>query len=192
MELTLFTDRLILRPLRLDDLDLGIELFTDPDVIRYVGNLLTIEEVEQEMHNSIKRCADGRIGIWCVIDKITSEKIGTGVLLPMPVDEDDTDWNLVEGSDIPNCDIEIGYVLKKSAWGKGFATEICKRLLAFAFTQTSLLEIVATFNDDNINSRKVLLKCGLQDQGRWRAYAEDSPCFRITKQQWMSENKFSE
>ncbi len=189
MELTLSTDRLILRPLCDDDLDLAIELFTDPDVVRYVGKLLTVEEVKDLMKDSVKRCADGCIGIWCVIDRQTSEKIGSGVLLPMPIEEDDTNWDLVEGPDIPNCDIEVGYMLKKSAWGKGFATEICKELLQFAFTQTALIEVVATFNDDNVNSRNVLLKCGLKDMGRWQAYGEDSPCFRITKQQWLSENR---
>ena len=188
MELTLRTDRLVFRPLQLDDLDLGIEMFTDPDVIRYVGKLKTIEEVKMTMHKHVKRCADGCIGIWCVMDRKTSEKIGTAVLLPMPIDEDEINWGLVEGPDIPNDNIEIGYMLKKSAWGKGFATEICKRLLAFAFTQTPLKEVVATFDDNNLNSRNVLLKCGLKDKGRWRAYAEDSPCFRITKQQWMSEH----
>ena len=184
MELTFQTDRLKARPLRLDDLDLGIEMYTDPDVVRYVGKLQTPQEVKVRMHNYIKRCADGCIGIWCVIDKNSSEKIGSCVLLPMPIDENEINWDLIKGPEIPNQNIELGYMLKKSAWGKGFATEICKQLLAFAFTQTPLNEVVATFDDENINSRNVLLKCGLKDKGRWRAYGEDSPCFRITKQQW--------
>ncbi len=188
MELTLNSDRLILRPLCHEDLELGIEMFTSPDVMRYVGSLLTAEEVRVGMHDYVKRCADGCIGIWCVINKKTSEKIGTGVLLPMPIDEDDTNWDLVDGPDIPNCDIEIGYILKKSAWGKGYATEICKQLLTFAFTQTPLTEVVATLDDNNVNSRNVLLKCGFKDKGRWRAYGGDSPYFSITKQQWMSES----
>ena len=186
MKLTVKTERLLLRPLNLEDQDLGIELFTDPDIMRYVGNLMTTEEVKAQMHDYVKRCAGGCVGIWCVIDRNTSEKLGTGALLPMPVDEDDTNWDLIEGPGIPDGDIEIGYILKKSAWGKGFATEICKRLLAFAFTQTPLTQVVATLNDDNVNSRNVLLKSGLKDCGRWRAYGEDSPCFRITKQQWLS------
>ena len=188
MELNLHTDRLILRPLCLDDLDLGIEMFTDPDVVRYVGTLKTARQVKVSMHNEIKRCAGGCIGIWCVMDKKTFEKIGTGVLLPMPVDETEINWDLVDGPSIPNADIEVGYILKKSAWGKGYATEICSQLLAFAFTQTPLTEVVATFDDANNDSRKVLLKCGLKDKGRWRAYGEDSPCFRITKQQWLSQH----
>ena len=140
MELELLTDRLLLRPLRLDDLDLETEMFTDPEVARYVGGLQTAEEVEADMPTIIKRCGGGCIGVWCVIDRKTAEKLGTGILLPMPIDEDDTNWDLVEGPDIPDCEIEIGYILKQSAWGKGYATETCMRLLAFAFKDTLLMD----------------------------------------------------
>ena len=74
MKLELLTNRLFLRPLRLDDLGLAIEMFTNPEVVRYVGGTLTIEEIRAEMPNYIKRCGGGCIGIWCVIDRDTSEK----------------------------------------------------------------------------------------------------------------------
>jgi ribosomal-protein-alanine N-acetyltransferase len=191
MELTLLTDRLLLRPLRLDDLDLGIEMFTDPEVVRYVGGPepQTAKEIEAGLPTEMKRCGGGCIGVWCVIDRETSEKLGTGILLPMPVDENDTNWDLVEGPDIPDCEIEVGYILKRSAWGKGYATEICRRLLAFAFEETPLEDIVACIDDDNEQSRRVLLKCGLRAEGRRRAYGEQSLCFRITREQWISENR---
>jgi RimJ/RimL family protein N-acetyltransferase len=189
MKLELLTDRLFLRPLRLDDLGLAIEMFTNPEVVRYVGGTLTIEEIRAEMPNYIKRCGGGCIGIWCVIDRDTSEKLGTSVLLPMPIDEDDTNWDLVEGPDLPDCEIEVGYILKPSAWGKGYATEICKRLLAFAFEETSLMDVVACIDDDNDKSRHVLCKCGLGGERRRRAYGEQSLCFRITREQWVSQNR---
>lgn len=188
MELELLTDRLMLRPLRLDDLDLAIEMFTDPEVARYVGGPQTAEEIEAELPTNIKRCGGGCIGIWCVIDRETSEKLGTGALLPMPIDEDDTNWDLVEGPDLPDCEIEVGFILKRSAWRKAYATEICRRLLAFAFEETPLADVVACIDDDNEKSRHVLCKCGLRAEGRRRAYGEQSLCFRITRQQWRSVN----
>jgi len=187
VNLELLTRRLILRPLRFDDLDLGIEMFTNLEVVRYVGGLLSAEEVRSEMHNYIKRCGGGCIGIWCVIDQATSEKIGTGALLPMPIEDVDTNWNLVEGPDIPDCEIEVGYILKPSAWRKGYASEICKRLLTFAFEETPLADIVACVDDDNHKSRHVLSKCGLRAEGKRLAYGVQSQCFRITRKQWESE-----
>ena len=68
-----------------------------------------------------------------------------------------------------------------------YATEICKRLLAFAFEETSLVDVVACIDDDNDKSRHVLCKCGLRGERRRRAYGEQSLCFRITREQWVSQ-----
>jgi RimJ/RimL family protein N-acetyltransferase len=170
--------------------DLGIEMFTDPKVVSYVGGMRTVDKIRAEMPLYIKRCGGGCIGIWCVFDKETSEKLGTGVLLPMPVAEDDTNWDLVEGSDITDCEIEVGYILKPSAWGKGYATGICKRLLRFAFEETPLEDVVACIDENNERSWRVLSKCGLRDEGKRRAYGEQTPCFCITRQQWLSAHRF--
>ena len=90
---------------------------------------------------------------------------------------------------MPHGDVEVGYILKKSAWGKGYATEACRRLLRFAFEETALDEIVATLDSENRNSRHVLEKCGLVYKGMRRAYAEESLDFRITRQQWIADFK---
>ncbi len=190
MKLELQTERLTLRPIDLDDLDLALELFTDEEVSRHIGGLQTAEKIEREMPTYIKRCGGGCIGIWCIIDKSNNEKIGTSILLPLPIDIDDTDWDLIKGSEIPDGDIEIGYVLKKPVWGKGIATEAGKRLLQFAFEETSLLEVVATLEDENVKSRHVLEKMGLREVGRRLAYGvENSADFRITKDDWLDRSK---
>ena len=185
MNLTFESDRLVFRPLAEADLDLVIEQWTDPDVVKCMADrIYTKEELAEDMPIVVRRCAGGCIGIWCLIDKATREKLGTAVLLPIPVELDDTDWDLVVGEQIPEGDIEIGYVLKKSAWGKGYATEACKRLLKFAFEDSPLKEIVATTDPENAASQRVLEKCGLVYQGLVRAYANEMPGFRITRQQW--------
>ena len=53
-------------------------------------------------------CADKCL---CLVRKSSGEKLGTINLLPMPVDLEDTDWDLVEGDAIPEGDIEVGYIL---------------------------------------------------------------------------------
>lgn len=185
MELDLLTERLTLRPLRQEDIDLGIELLTDPEVTRYTwGDPLPVAKIESEMQNSVKRCGGGCIGVWCVGERSTSEKLGTGALLPMPIDKDDTDWGLVDGPHIPGGPIEVGYILKRSAWGKGYATEICRRLLKFAFEETELAEVMACTDVRNENSKSVLAKCDFEDLGLQLAYGEKVPCFRITQERW--------
>ena len=184
MKLELHTERLRLTPFVDDDLDLALEMWTDPDVVEYVCDVMTELEIRQEMTNSIKRGGNGGIGIWCVADQSTGEKLGDTYLLPMPIDEDDTDYSLVVMGQMPDADIEIGYFLKRSAWGQGYATEVCKRLLQFAFEEVLLNEVVASVDETNIASRKVLEKCGLLDRGRTRCYGKDSPIYRITRDEW--------
>lgn len=185
MNLTFESERILFRPLTEDDLDIEIELWTDPDVARFItGKAATEDEVAAQMATVTRRGGGGCIGIWCLIDRSSHQKLGHAVLLPLPVEEEDTDWNLLNGDDIPDGDIEIGYVLKKAAWGKGYATEACKRLLQFAFEETQLDEIVATTDPDNTASQRVLEKSGLIYQGLVRAFASDVPGFKITRHQW--------
>ena len=184
MELEIFTEHLRLTPFAADDIDLALEMWTDPEVVKYVCDVMTEEEIRQEMPNSIKRGGNGGIGLWCVSDRRAGEKLGDSYLLPMPIDNDDTDFSLVVMGQMPDAEIEIGFFLKRSAWGRGYATEVCKRLLQFAFQEVSLNEVVASVDGDNVASKKVLEKSGLRDRGRTRCYGKDSPIYRITRDEW--------
>ena len=134
-----------------------------------------------------RRGGDGCIGVWCVSDRKTGEKLGTSVLIPLPIDRDDNDWSLLEGPDFPSGDIEVGYILKPSAWGRGVATEVCRRLLKFAFEETPLDEVVAVTDPENAASQNVLTKSGLTYEGTRRAYNyDDVPAFRLNKADWTA------
>jgi ribosomal-protein-alanine N-acetyltransferase len=185
VNLELETDRLILRPLVESDWDLAVEMFTDPEVMKFVAEVSSEENVAEEMKAYVRRGAGGRIGVWCVLCRQTDEKLGTAILLPMPIEEDDTDWSLLQEDRYPDVEIEVGYILKRSAWGNGYATEACRRLVQFAFEETELDEVVAVTDPDNAVSQRVLRKCGLRDEGLRRAYAHVIPAFRISRQQWL-------
>ncbi len=190
LTLTLETERLLLRPVEERDLDVAIEMFTDPDVMQFLGGeTMSIAEVREEMPTYTKRCAVGAIGIWCIEDRSSQEKLGSVFLLPLPIEKDDTDWDLVVGDQLPNAEIEIGYSLRKSVWGKGVATEAGKRLLQFAFDETALEEIVAVIDEGNLASQRVLEKIGLVSVGQRYAYDAECPGFAITRPQWLERNR---
>ena len=184
MNLVLCSERLTLTPFAESDVDLAIEMFTDPDVVKYAGGVMEEDKVRREMPNWIKRGGNGCIGIWCISDRGSGEKLGDAALLPIPIEEDDTDFGLVIPGRMPDGDVEIGYFLKRSAWGKGYATEACKRLLQMAFEESPLTEVVATFEAGNVASRDVLKKAGFVDRGMMRCYGEDRPNYRITHDEW--------
>ena len=104
----------------------------------------------------------------------------------MPIEETHTDYELVVSGQLPDGDIEIGYYLKPSSWGKGYATEICRRLLQFAFEESPLAEVVATHDPGNEASRRVLLKSGFIDRSPGRSYGVDGFFYRITREEWLT------
>jgi RimJ/RimL family protein N-acetyltransferase len=92
MKLELNTDRLLLRPFIAADLDSSLELFTNPEVVRYAGGVMSEAAIHAQLPNWSKRGGNGCIGIWTITDSDSGEKHGSIALLPMPVEEDDTDY----------------------------------------------------------------------------------------------------
>jgi len=60
---------------------------------------------------------------------------------------------------------DIGWRLKKSAWGKGYATEGAKKCLAYAFDELKLGSIISTCTLKNIRSERVMQKVGMTKMG---------------------------
>jgi RimJ/RimL family protein N-acetyltransferase len=184
MMLKLLTDRLQLTSLVDADIDISIELWTDPNVVKYICDAETEEEIRAGMPDSTRRGCNGCIGIWCVADRVTSEKYGSAYLLPLPIEEDDYDFSRLIPDQLPEGDIELGYFLKPSAWGKGYATEIARRLLEFAFRESPLEELVASVHHENLASKKVLEKSGFIYSGRTLCYGAVTPIYRISRAGW--------
>lgn len=183
-DLILETERLVLRPLGLEDLDLTKVLFTDPDVMRFVGGVVAEAKLPAGIEKAVKRGAGGRLGVWCITDRHSGEKLGRSILLPLPIETSERDWSLVRADAYPDAEIEVGYILGRNAWGRGIATETCRRLLQFGFEMTDLDEIVAVTDPDNLASQNVLTKCGLRREGTRRAYGEDLAGFRVAREEF--------
>lgn len=188
MSLDLRSERLVLRPFEAQDLDIAVANFTNPEVMKFTGGAMAEADIRAEMPNWLVRGGVGNcLGVWCVCSADTNEKLGSGALLPIPIEEKDTDWSLLVPGRMPDADIEIGYYLKPSAWGQGYATEVSRRLVRFAFEETPLDQVVATHTIGNDASRKVLLKTGFADLGTRRAYGDDNaPFLRITREEWRT------
>lgn len=187
-DVRLETPRLVMEPIGPgpEDLELTRALLTDPEVTRYVMDPLAPEAVATEHALCSRRGAGGRFGIWKLTVRATGAAIGSGVLLPLPIELEDTDWSLLVEDRYPDAEIEVGYLLRPMAWGRGYATEACRRLLQFGFERTALDEIVAVTDVDNVASQHVLTKCGMRAEGLRRAYRTQCPSFRMTRRDWVA------
>ncbi|HOW98796.1 MAG TPA: GNAT family N-acetyltransferase [Kiritimatiellia bacterium] len=86
--------------------------------------------------------------------------------------------------------IEIGYVLGRAWWGRGYATEAARALTAWAMRQPSVYRVWATCDVDNKASARVLEKIGMTREGVLRKWIvrpalgpapRDSFCYSIVK-----------
>ena len=65
---------------------------------------------------------------------------------------------------------ELGYVLARIHWGKGYMTEAACTLLDWAFQQPEIYRVYATTSVENIGSQRVMEKLGMTREGLMRRY----------------------
>jgi len=63
---------------------------------------------------------------------------------------------------------DVGYTLRRDAWGQGLATEAARALVEFGFRTLGMHRIWATCHVDNARSARVLEKAGIRREGRLR------------------------
>ena len=151
MQVFLETDRLVLRQFTMADADNLVNLDADPDVMRFVtGGIPTSrEEIQDEFLPAFLgyyQRFEG-YGFWAAIEKATGEFLGWFHFRPR------------DGA-APG-EVELGYRLRKSAWGKGYATEGSRALIRKGFTEHGVQRVVAGAMAVNQASRRVMEKAGL-------------------------------
>jgi RimJ/RimL family protein N-acetyltransferase len=152
MEVFLETDRLLLRRFTTDDVDNLVELDGDPDVMRFItsGRPTPRDEIRNDVLPAFldyyRRFAG--YGFWAAIEKSTGAFLGWFHLRPS------------KGRQLD--DVELGYRLRKSAWGKGYATEASRALIRKAFTELGARRVYAETMAVNLASRRVMDKAGLR------------------------------
>ena len=153
MQFQIETERLILRELRLSDLDGMFELDSNPLVHKYLGNkpVKTKDESLKIIESVRKQYQERGIGRWAAIEKSSGAFIGwSGLRL-------NTEFNM---NGFTNY-YDVGYRLIPKFWGKGYATESGKAAIDYAFNVLKLSTLYATTEIGNQASHNALLKIGL-------------------------------
>lgn len=147
----LFTSkRLGFREWSLNDLDDFFQLNSDVEVMKHFPKTLTKEDTKAYIIRLQTQFKNFGHNYYATEVKESGEFIGFIGLAYQDFESDFT----------PNVD--IGWRLKKSAWGKGFATEGAKRCLDIAFNKLHLDKIISTCTLNNKGSEKVMQKIGMQ------------------------------
>ena len=145
----LHTERLILRQWLPEDVAVFAVMNEDPEVMRYFPGTLTREQSQAWAENCRQMLARQGWGLWAVEVQELAEFIGfVGLHAP----EIDLPFN--------PC-VEIGWRLRRSAWGNGYATEAARACLQFGFEQLGLREIVSFTSVVNKPSLAVMQRLGM-------------------------------
>jgi RimJ/RimL family protein N-acetyltransferase len=152
MQMFLETERLLLRRFTEADADNLVALDADPEVMRLLtgGRPTPREVVEHELLPSLLQAYERfpSFGTWAALERATGEFVGWFALDPPDGGKGD--------------EVELGYRLRKSAWGKGYATEGSRALVDKAFAELGVQRIYAETMAVNTASRRVLEKAGFR------------------------------
>jgi RimJ/RimL family protein N-acetyltransferase len=160
MKVLLETSRLLLRELTEYDAENLLALDTDPDVLRYIsaGPLTNAEAYAQRISDSYLpyyASSEAR-GFWAAVETISGAFLGWFCLRP------GLDYRFAVEAQLHETDVELGYRLRRSYWGQGYATEGARSLVRMAFADPATDCVVAMALEANVASTRVMQKVGLK------------------------------
>ena len=149
MIIILETPRPTLRHQVLSDLDDLWALYQDPNITRSIPDApRSCEETKEELEwhmNGHPRYPE--LGLWATVHKETGKFIGRCGLLPWEIDD--------------KLEVEIAYLLDKSFWHQGLATEAAQGILEYGFEKLNLSRLICLIDPENIASQRVAERIGM-------------------------------
>jgi RimJ/RimL family protein N-acetyltransferase len=155
----LITDRLTLRPWKVDDAEAALGAYGNTDVSRWLAPAMDQVHDEAAMRLVLQQwvAEDARMltpaGRWAVERREDGRLIGGATLLPLP----------------PDDEYEIGWQLHPGAWGHGYASETGRALGRWAFDQ-GIEQVIAVVRPSNTRAEAVVRRIGMEWVGETEKY----------------------
>lgn len=156
------TDRLTLRHLHMDDLQALHTLYRDPEMRRYFpSGTLTLDETRLELEHFLHGHPEHpELGLWATIEKSSGAFLGRCGLLP---------W-VIAGK----AEVELAFMIDKTRWGEGFATEAGRGIVEYARDRLGMTQLICLIMQGNLASARVAQKVGMhferEDLDAWGAF----------------------
>ncbi|MEE4665934.1 GNAT family N-acetyltransferase [Pseudomonas alliivorans] len=169
------TDRLVLRDFEVADVPALAGILCDPHVMRYsVRGVLSEQATGEFVRNCMHAYSADGFGPQAVIEVETNRLIGFCGLNAEQVDQ--------------VMEVEIGYRLAPSYWGRGLASEAALATLRHGFQTLQLASVIAIVQPENIASVRVLHKAGFRDYIHSQYHRLGVRIYRLTLEQWRSRH----
>lgn len=162
VDLPITTDRLVLRALTDADAEALHVIYGDAETMRYVGvhgrPAPDLEATRRTLAALLRHGEHHGFTLWAVDERDGEPTVGVAGML----------W--VEGH---GPDVEAAYLVRRDRWGRGYATEALRTVLAVGHGELGLDRIVALAYPENDASRHVMEKAGMRPDGSQRAYGRE-------------------
>lgn len=149
------SERLGFRNWKAEDLEAFAKLNADEEVMEHFPKTLSKKEVEILIDKLKNHFTDNGFTYYATEILATKEFIG---MIGLAFQQYKTKFTPA---------IDIGWRLKRNAWGKGYATEGAKRCLEYAFNELSIKKVIAVCTIQNEKSEKVMKKIGMKKVGEF-------------------------
>jgi len=173
-EVTLETERLLLRWFRESDFREFQRMSSDPQVMQFLGGK-PLDELEawKSMAAFIGHWYFRGYGVWAVEEKSSGKLVGRiGFMNP-------AGW--------PG--FELGWTLARDSWGKGYATEGARRALEYAFTEMGRDHVISLIAPENTNSIRVAERLGEKAEGETELLGRNVTIYGIDRNTWEQNSK---
>lgn len=161
------TERLTLRMFREDDFERYSAICADIEVMRYLGDSKTLTRAEawRRMAMIIGHWQVRGYGIWAVEERESKVLVGPiGFFNP-------EGW--------PG--FELGWVVGRGYWGKGYASEGAKRALGHAFTEMNREHVISLIHPENRGSIRVAERIGEELEGRAELFGHEVLIYGVNR-----------
>ncbi len=145
------TERLIVREMTKADLPPLAVMLQDPLCMSAYEGVFSNAETQAWLHRQIERYREHGFGLWAIVLKSTDEMIGQCGL----------SWQEFNGHHVR----EIGYLLQRQHWHKGYAIEAACGCKQYAFEKLMSDEVFSMVRDTNIASMNVAIRNGMTIRG---------------------------
>ena len=165
------SNRLLLRRPKSDDAEAIAEYWSDPEVHRFLQHPPSDDIAETQTF--LEHCASvwdsGEAFPWVIVEGSSSRAVG-----------------MIEARPSPHG-VELGYVLKRSVWGRGYMTEAVAAVVEWALGQPEVHRVWAYVQVGNVGSQRVLEKVGMKREGvlhRWAPHHQGTPTDAVMYAIW--------
>ncbi len=175
--LPLLTPRLRLRRLLPLDFDALHRMYQDPQAMRFMGGVRTLEQSRQFFALNLAHWERHGFGVLAVERRELPE--GAPPLLGRVA--------LAHLED--TGDVELGYLFDAPWQGQGHALEAAARVAAWGFEVLQLPRIVAIALPDNLRSFHLMRRLGMQPDGTGHHHGYDVTRFVLTRAEWEARRQ---